>query len=439
MTTTPQASFQPILYDPANPNRRLTTSERSLHRLKPYARTTSTSGTMQHETSSTASGSFVSDNGAGQKKKRLALCDLPEDDRPVVRWTRSRLVMDLLTTVVWPQNELEKEKEVYLNEILHQANSMFGTKLELSKDLGSLMNSAVTQFRSSLAEIAEKLGREFNIEPQDTSLTDLACKDYMQSHRTVLLNPSERNRWQYFLNGESVNGLNAILLMFGNPIVEKIHLLHLYTSNYTPLRDKMFRKEITMTTLNMFSHVAVGVECGIDRIVDGALSGSGRIVRFTGEKYAQHQVYYMDSVTRALLFPIHQESLPARFLDLHLRGLQLLKDKMGLMALEHPIYVPQTMAELTRPLFTGTTSQPLLQSSSAEPQIPVQEELLSSCAGNLTESTSSTDDTSTSPTYNYGSTLDSQSGIYYEPISEDEDLVLDTQRMLNRFDGYAFY
>lgn len=109
------------------------------------------------------------------------------------------------------------------------------------------------------------------------------------------------------------------------------------------------------------------------------------------------------------------------------------------MAPEHPIYVPQTMAELTRPLLTGTTSQPLLQSSSAEPQIPVQEELLSSCAGNLTASASSTDDTSTSPAYNYGPTSDSQSGIYYEPISEDEDLVIDTQRMLNRFDRYGFY
>lgn len=143
--------------------------------------------------------------------------------------------------------------------LLSATNNHVTPELELSKDLGSLMSSAVTQFRSSLAEIAEKLGREFNIKPQDTSLTDLARKAFMQSRRTVLLNPSEGNRWQYFLNGESVNGLNAILLMFGNPIVEKIHLLHLYASNNTPLRDKMFRKEITTTTLNMFSHVAVGV------------------------------------------------------------------------------------------------------------------------------------------------------------------------------------
>lgn len=276
--TTPSASFEPISYDPANPKRRLTTTERSLHRLKPYSRTSSTSGTMQHESSSVASGSLVSDNGGAQKRtKKLALCDLPEEERPAVRWTRRHLVMDLLTTVGWPQNESESDKDTYLNEILSQANSMFRTsmsyrlrivlatnnhitpELVLSKELASLMNSAVTQFRSSLAEISEDLGHEFNIEPKDTSLTDVARKAFMQKHRSVLLDSSEGNRWNYFLNGEVINGENALLLMFSNPTVEKIHLLHLYASTYTPLRDEIFLKEITTTTLNMFSHVAAGV------------------------------------------------------------------------------------------------------------------------------------------------------------------------------------
>jgi hypothetical protein len=131
--------------------------------------------------------------------------------------------------------------------------------LVLTKELAALMNSAVTQFRSSLVEISEELGREFDIEPKDSSLTDEARKVYMQGRRTVLLDSSEGNRWEYFLNGEKINGQIVMLLMFANPIVEKIHLLHLYASPYTPLRDVKFLKEITTTTLNMFSHVAVGV------------------------------------------------------------------------------------------------------------------------------------------------------------------------------------
>ncbi|KAG2742463.1 hypothetical protein P692DRAFT_201809696 [Suillus brevipes Sb2] len=183
--STPSASFEPISYDPANPQaqgRRLTFSERSLHRLKPYARTSSTSGSV-------ASESLASDNGSGQKKtKKLALCDLPESDRPAVRWTRRRLVMDLLTTVVWPQNESEKEKDIYLKEILNQANSMFKTNLVLTKELAALMNSAVTQFRSSLVEISEELGREFDIEPEDSSLTDVLQNQNSNSPKTRMPN-----------------------------------------------------------------------------------------------------------------------------------------------------------------------------------------------------------------------------------------------------------
>jgi hypothetical protein len=226
-----------------------------------------------------ASGSLVSDNCGGLKRvKKLALCDLQPDERAAVRWTRKCLVMDLLTTVVWPQNETEEDKDAYLNEILNQANSMFGTsmcrtalallsatnchntpEIVLTKELAALMNQALTQFRSSLAEISEQSGREFKFEPKGVSLTDEARKAYMQDRRTVLLDSSEGNRWQYFLHGEKVDGENIILLVFSNPIMEKIHLLHLYGSPYTPLREQEFLKEITTTTLNMYSHVAAGV------------------------------------------------------------------------------------------------------------------------------------------------------------------------------------
>ncbi|KAG1774778.1 hypothetical protein EV702DRAFT_1047330 [Suillus placidus] len=437
--TTPTASFQAISYNPVNPKRRLTPSERSSHCLQPYAR--SMSDTMQHESSSIASGSLVSDNCGGQKKpKKLALCNLDPDEHVAIKWARKRLVMDLLTTVVWPQNETDEEKDTYLNEIVNQANSMFGTKLVLTKELAALMNTAVMQFRSSLAEISEQLGREFDIEPKDTSLTSEACKAHMQNCRVVLLDSSEGNQWRYFLHGEKVEGEHIILLVFSNRTVEKIHLLHLYSSTYMPLRDQEFLKEIT-TTLNMFSHIAAGVECGIDRIVDGAPSGSGRVVRFVGERYALRQVYYKEAITRAMLLPIHKDTLLGAVIKSSSKrtdvGSQfcskVMREKMGLTAPEHPIYVPQTMQELTRPLYPGTASEPPLQSSSAALQMPVQAEPLHSYTGYLTG------DSHTSPAYYYGSTSDSQSGPYYEPPDEDENMVKETQELLSKLHGYSFY
>jgi hypothetical protein len=115
---------------------------------------------------------------------------------------------------------------------------------------------------------------------------------------------------------------------------------------------------------------------------------------------------------------------------------------MGLTAPEHPIYVPQTMEDLIRPLHPGTASQPLLQSSSAVPQMPAEEEPPSSYAGDLIPSVSSTAvQPHTSSDFCYGSTSDSQSGpYYYESLNEDEDLVIDdTKRMLNNFGRYWLY
>jgi hypothetical protein len=116
---------------------------------------------------------------------------------------------------------------------------------------------------------------------------------------------------------------------------------------------------------------------------------------------------------------------------------------MGFTAPEHPIYVPQTMEELTRPLYpdTATASEPLLQTLSAVLQMPVQEEPPCSYAGYLTEGMSSMNvHTLAGPDYYYGSTLDSQSGPYFcEPPNGDEDLVKDTQNLLNQLHGYSLY
>ncbi|KAG1853882.1 hypothetical protein DFJ58DRAFT_728009 [Suillus subalutaceus] len=280
-----------------------------------------------------------------------------------MKWARKCLLMDFLTTLVWPQNETDEDKSAYVNEIVSEANALFGTNLVLTKDLICLINHAVTQFHSGLIDLVDRFASEFMLEPLGTMSKDQRLA-YMVNHRIALLDSSEENRWQYFYT-----------------TLEKIHLLHFYASAYTPLRDEKFLTELNTTTPHMFSHVAVGAECGIDKVVEEAF---GRNVRFLGKRYTPRQLSYFNAVKHALQLPIHKETLPAQFIDLHNRGLQVLKAKSGLLPLERHIYVPDTMEQLFRPCqaLAGATSSdgsmlyPQSSSVSAVPQMPVQEGLL---------------------------------------------------------------
>ncbi|KAG2051381.1 hypothetical protein BDR06DRAFT_1061555 [Suillus hirtellus] len=157
------------------------------------------------------------------------------------------------------------------------------------------------------------------------------------------------------------------------------------------------------------------VEYGINKIVeDVILSSTKKTWQFHSEIYAVHQAYYMEAVMHALSLPIHKEALPPWFLNLHHRGLHTLRTKLGLVGPEDPIYVPQMMQELTRPLYAGPSiNQPFLQSLPAVLPVPAQEEPYS---------------------YTSDLTADSQFGLYYcAPPDEDEG----PQDPLNQ--GYSFY
>ncbi|KAG1855218.1 hypothetical protein DFJ58DRAFT_727660 [Suillus subalutaceus] len=385
MTTPSQAvlgNFQTIPYNPKNPRRCVTPSERQSHRLQPYGRACSMSEVTLYSDSSMASGSFVSLDTGKKKAKKLALNDLLPNERSAVKWACKRLLMDFLTMLVWPQNEPDEDKSAYVNEIVGEANALFGTNLVLTKDLICLINHAITQFRSGLIDLVDQFASEFMLEPPGTMSKDQPLA-YVANRRIALLDSSEENRWRYFLHGKVFNKDSNCdkLLVFRNETLEKIHLLHFYASAYTPLRDEKFLMELNTTTPHMFSHVAVGAECGIDKVVEEAF---GRNVRFLGERYAPQQLSYFNAVEHALQLPIHKETLLAQFIDLHNRGLQVLKAKSGLLPLERLIYVPDTMEQLFRPhqALAGATSSdgsvlyPQSSSVSAVPQMPVQEGLL---------------------------------------------------------------
>ncbi|KAG1884161.1 hypothetical protein F4604DRAFT_1677296 [Suillus subluteus] len=275
----------------------------------------------------------------------MTLSDLPPNERPAAKWAQKRLVMDLLTMVVWPHNKLEEDKNTYLNEVVGQANALFGTNLVLMKDLAGLISQLVTQFHSSLIDIVNKFVNEFMIEPLDF-ISKEDCIAYMVNHRIVLLDSSKENRWQYFLHSKVFDKTSNSdkLLMFGNETLQKILLLHFYASAYMLLRDEQFLMELDTTTPHMLSHIAVGVEYSIDKAVEEASGSAGW------------------------------------FHDLHNRGIHVLRAKSGLLPLERLIYVPDTMEQLVRLHQAGTTgnsSMPYPQSSSASavPQMPVQEGL----------------------------------------------------------------
>ncbi|KAG1718196.1 hypothetical protein EDD22DRAFT_855600 [Suillus occidentalis] len=284
--------FQPIIYNPENPGRRVTPSERQLHRLQPYARTDSMSeATLYSEGSSMASGSFLSSDTGKKKGKKLSLNDLPPDDRPAVKWAQKHLLMDLFTMVLWSDHVSDKEREVYLNEIVGQANTLFKTNLQLSKDLNSLISQSVTQFRSSLLEIVDWFTDEFMIKP-----LVVMSKERRVAHMVD-------RRWF-----DEASGIEQ-LLVFGNDTLQKIVLLHLYASNYTPLHDEKFLAELSTTTSHMFSHIAAGVECGINKVVEE--ESSGRSVRFLGECYTPRQLSYFNTIKDAFKLEVHKETLLA--------------------------------------------------------------------------------------------------------------------------------
>ncbi|KAG1721033.1 hypothetical protein EDB19DRAFT_1835708 [Suillus lakei] len=313
--------------------------------------------------------SLVSSDGDKKRAKKLTLSDLSLEERPAIKWAWKRMLMDLLTLVVWPHNETEDRKNAYFNEILAQVNTLFKTNIVLTKDLIGLMTQSVTQFCTNLLDVVDQCAVEFKIAPT-IAMSQEKLMEHMVERRQVLLDLLEEN----CVIDEASNC--EILLLFGSKILHRILLNDLYTSTYMPLRDESFLKELNTTTSHMFSHIAVGY--GIDKVVEEA---SGRNVRFLGERYAPQQLAYFNAVELALNTLLHKEALLAQFLELHMKGLYILRGKSGLLPPEKLIYMPKTMQELIRPCQpeAGTTtsngSEPHLQSLSASAmlQVPAQE------------------------------------------------------------------
>ncbi|KAG2049938.1 hypothetical protein BDR06DRAFT_1011708 [Suillus hirtellus] len=304
--------------------------ELTTHRLHPYSRASSTHSYPTQNSSSTASGSIVSP--AEKKRKKVYMNDVDLANHPAIIWARSRMIMDLVATKGWMKNETTTEKElmnIYLGEIIAQANSLFHRDIPATKTIKSLLKYGVSQFRNHLAVTAEHFMHLHNLEPkQEDNLSDSACKAFMMALRTQIFDLNQP--WTYFLHRQELTADSIILLLFGNIALEETHLEIWYGSKYSPFRNMNMRAEIKTTMPLMLSESAAGAQCAIDRAVEGCLADSHKgVPHFSAKLYASRQAVYHNAILASLADPLHKESLEAHFLALHRRGLALTDTTFG--------------------------------------------------------------------------------------------------------------
>ncbi|KAG1788570.1 uncharacterized protein HD556DRAFT_1311981 [Suillus plorans] len=301
-----------------------------------------------------------------KKWKKVCMDDVDFLDHPAIIWARSRMIMDLVATKGWMKNETRTEKElmnIYLGEIVAQANALFH---RTTKNIKSLLKYGVSQFRNHLAVTADRFVCLHNLEPKkEDNLSDSARQAFMMALRTQIFDSNQQ--WTYFLHRQVYTADSVILHLFGNLALEETHLGIWYGSKYSPFRDMNMRAEIKTTMPLMLSESAAGAQCAIDRAVEGCLSDSRKgVPHFSAKLYASRQAAYHNTILESLADPLHKESLEARFLALHRRGLELTDTPFGLSTPSQIVYVPTRRDEIVRPL---------PQSSSAAMRMPIQEGL----------------------------------------------------------------
>ncbi|KAG2048805.1 hypothetical protein BDR06DRAFT_975770 [Suillus hirtellus] len=396
--------------------------ELTTHRLHPYSRASSTVSLATPTSSSAASGSVVS-HGNKKKRKKMNLRDVDLSDRPAIAWTRGRMIMDLVATNGWMRNDTATERElmdIYLSEIVAQANSLFNRILQdivATKDIKSLLMQNLSQFRTHIAETADSLVGLHNLEPRkEDGLSADARKAFMVALRAEIFDSNKP--WTYFLHRQEYTQDSIRLIVFGNLALETTHLNIWYRSKFSPFRNMSMRAEIETMMPLMLSESAAGVQCAIDRLVEGRQAGttsSKGILKFSTILYAGQQAAYHNAILECLADPLHKEPLQARFLALHRRGLEITDSTFGLSTPSQIVCVPTKIEEIVRPL--------LQSSSAAHTRTPVQEGLQYLTGHHHTDLTQETSESSMALYSDTGSFVDEELEYSFEV---DKNLTPDT-------------
>lgn len=115
----------------------------------------------------------------------------------------------------------------------------------------------LSQFRTFLAETADRFVGLHNLKPKDENLSADAYKLFMIALRTQVFDSNQQ--WTYFLHRQELTADSIKLLVFANLALEETHLVVWYASKFTPFRDPKMRAEIKTTMPLMLSESAAGV------------------------------------------------------------------------------------------------------------------------------------------------------------------------------------
>lgn len=115
----------------------------------------------------------------------------------------------------------------------------------------------LSQFRTFIAETAERFVHLHNLEPSDANLSAAARQIFMVALRVQVYDSSQQ--WTYFLHRQGITADSIKLLVFGNLALEQTHLVVWYGSKFSPFHDMSMRAAVRTTMPLMLSESAAGV------------------------------------------------------------------------------------------------------------------------------------------------------------------------------------
>ncbi|KAG1901485.1 uncharacterized protein F5891DRAFT_979326 [Suillus fuscotomentosus] len=277
------------------------------------------------------------------------LSDYSPEEIEVINSVRRRVIMDMITINGWKKNSTRKQKlamHSYAREVVNEVKASLDCHgLNTTSSVTTLVIHGLTNSHSKLIENAEKESLPYyidDLEPEDKTLSAEDRQKYMVARRKAIYNSDDHHT--YFLHGHKSGQLS----MFSHPALQDVHLKQWYTDESSPLFDDTLRPILTTTTIPMLSMSAVGVMGAIDRYVEGRLSKSGDVLRFTGKLYADKQNWIQRQMKATLQTEVHWEVMTNFFQYLHNKGMKILNERLGLTS-PASISVPMSLEELALP------------------------------------------------------------------------------------------
>ncbi|KAG1815363.1 hypothetical protein EV424DRAFT_1541071 [Suillus variegatus] len=389
-------SINPIHFDldqsAAADRRRAAPSERSTHRDRrpghPYPRESAPGSTISRTNSESQISDYITSGllvyndldsiqggSEGRKKgkqREVPKVEYPPTERAAVDWMRSKLEIDMITVKGWLSMSTDEEKfavEVYLREVVAQANQKYHCNVILTDVLSASLLQSLSSCRGRLVDSFEPYAALYDIKPpEDSQLSASARQEYMKERRKVLFDSLKAGLFTNFLHGHEITGDTVDLLMFSNENLIEGHIQKWYRDAKSPLCDETFSRSLTTTPVTLLAWSAVALRASIDKIVNS------RATRFSKNKYASWYFDIVKDMERTSAHPVHGKLFKSRLFKLHVRGMEAATKFLQDNQTAGVVYIPSLPSELSQPLdlFRSKLNYPISQSSTAPAPLPVR-------------------------------------------------------------------